>query len=62
VFADTVPVMRSFSFGFFGLAGIGFLGLMLSSRHGGGAAIGFIGGIAVFACLRLWLATRRPPA
>jgi hypothetical protein len=62
VFADTVLVMRPFFIWFFGLAGSGFLGLMLSSRHGGGGAAGFVGGIAVFACLRLWLAPRRPAA
>jgi hypothetical protein len=36
--------------------------MRFTSRHGGGGEVaGFIGGTAVFACLRLWLRARRPP-
>lgn len=54
--------MRTFFIWFFGLLGSGFFGLMAGSAidHNGNTGLaGFIGGIAVFACLRLWLA--QPP-
>jgi hypothetical protein len=58
--------MRTFFIWFFGLIGSGFLGLMLGSgisHDGDSGTAGFFGGMAVFACLRLWLAPKaqRPP-
>ncbi len=57
--------MRTFFIWLFGLIGSGFLGLMLGSfaghNSGDAGALGFFAGIAIFACLRLWLARPATP-
>jgi len=58
--------MRTFFIWIFGLVGSGFVGLIMGSLvdqgHPGdmSGVAGFFGGIAVFACLRLWLARPQP--
>lgn len=49
--------MRTFFIWLFGLFGSGLVGLMVAEGiQRGDGIVGLIGGISVFACLRLWLA------
>lgn len=62
--------MRTFFIWLFGVVGSGFVGVILGSLadhhpYDSNEIPGFFGGIAVFMCLRLWLArpaAQQPPA
>jgi hypothetical protein len=59
--------MRTFFIWFFGLIAFGLMGLVVGgalNRHSGdgGEFLGFIGGMAAFACVRLWMGSRSTSA
>jgi len=55
--------MRTFAIWFFGLIAGAFFGAIVGGHlqpYGDGGFLGFVGGMCLFVCLRLWLAPSKP--